>query len=287
MDWLLDFFQKNRVYICLSAFVGMMFVFLTLKLSSFILIFGALFLLWAIRYLYVEFKKAGIKEKMTLMKLYTLIMSCIIIVYTCFCLITYNYYKPFAESQIWVSLLAMIFSLYVSWYCGNEILTIIKSKKKEAFLCETFESIFEEMSDFAPAILIIFFIANSYCTTGIEDITKIVSLIIVLAIPSIKMYNFVLSEFSEYEKEHTQENKEKKQFNDVKQFINDFAKSDDLDSLEKNINEKRKKLEKEQFDDIKKFINKFATLEDLDNLEKIIAEKRDKLKNSNTEKRMD
>ena len=206
----------------------------------------------------------------------------------------------------------MIFSLYVSWYCGNEILTIIKSKKKEAFLGETIESIFEEMSDFAPAILIIFFIANSYCTTGIEEITKIVSLIIVLAIPSIKMYNFVLSEFSEYEKEHTQENKEKKQFNDVKQFINDFAKSYNLDDLEKNINKKRKKLEKGESAGVKKavkicvkkiveicdkrnakinakyYVKKFATFEDLDNLEKIIAKKRKELENNNdTEKDMD
>lgn len=135
------------------------------------------------------------------------------------------------------------------------------------------------------------------------------NILINFSYPLIGMYTYVRSEINKFDeqkfemdkKEHSEvneteainketngENKGKIQYNDVEQFINIFAHSDDLDNLEKIIAKKRKELEKEQFDDFKRYVNKVETFEDLDNLEKIIAKKRDDLeKNNDTEKRMD
>lgn len=293
--------RKNPFYkkiISMIAVIAVMVIcFICINNFEWALLFvGALLLVFAIYFLYIEFKEAEIKNKMSQMKFYTIVLSCIIISYTIFCLFNFDHYKALSLSQTCVSLLAMVLSLFLNWYCGNKILTIINSKKKDAFLGQIFESIFEKISDFVPAILIIYFFVNHYDNINydnikIEEITEIVSLIIVLAVPSIKMYNFVLSEFDEYEKEHSEvnetngENKEKKQYYDVEQFINSFKSIDDLSNLEKNINKKIKKLEKEKFAGVKRYVEKSATLKDLNSLEKIIAEKRDDLENNNdTEK---
>lgn len=134
--------------------------------------------------------------------------------------------------------------------------------------------------------------------------------------PLIGMYIYVRTEINKLDNpKKTRSELRKKQFNDVKQLINSFANSDDLEDLKESINKKRKKLEKGKFacvkkiikicvkkfveicDDneyvkkiveiwdkkyVKKYVKKFATLEDLDNLKKIIDKK-----NNNTEKNMD
>ena len=112
--------------------------------------------------------------------------------------------------------------------------------------------------------------------------------------PIIKMYNFLLSEYYEYDKQHSEvnetevlnkqtngENKGKTQYNDVERFIDMLESIDDLSNLEKSINKKIKKLEKEKFAGVRRYVEKSATLKDLNSLEKIIAEKRNELESNN------
>ena len=119
--------------------------------------------------------------------------------------------------------------------------------------------------------------------------------------PLICMYIYVRTEINKLDNpKKTRSELRKKQFNDVEQFINSFANSEDLDDLKEKINKKRKKLEKEKFAGVKKiveicdkrnakrYVKKSATVKDLNSLEKTIAEKRDGLENNNdAEKHMD
>ena len=102
-----------------------------------------------------------------------------------------------------------------------------------------------------------------------------------LCYPLLDMYTYVRSEINEFDKQEKIEietNKiEKKQFNDVEEFVKKLGTKNELNKLKNKIKKRKKKLKKERFSDSKRFVNKFATLEDLDNLEKSIAEKREEL----------
>lgn len=117
--------------------------------------------------------------------------------------------------------------------------------------------------------------------TDKNDIINFFVSYISLCYPLLDMYTYVHSEINEFDKQKKIEietNKmEKKQFNDVEEFVKKLGTKNELNKLKNKIKKRKKKLKKERFSDSKRFVNKFATLEDLDNLEKIIAEKREEL----------
>lgn len=215
----------------------------------------------------------------------------------------YNYFKN--NHLFWTVLLAVaaltICGWYYTFYAGRKILMEINPKKENIFLGNAIESVFGSSSSLAVIILITSFFFNPEKSSTSEQVINSTFLILFLLMPIIKMYNFLLSEYYEYDKQHSEvnetevlnkqtngENKGKTQYNDVERFIDMLESIDDLSNLEKSINKKIKKLEKEKFAGVRRYVEKSATLKDLNSLEKIIAEKRDELENNNdTEKHMD
>lgn len=211
-----------------------------------------------------------------------------------------NYFKD--KHCFWAVLIAVailtICAWYYTFYAGRKILMEINPKKENIFLGNAIESVFESSSSLTVVILITSFYFNPKKSYTSEQVINSTFLILVLLMPIIKMYNFLLSEYYEYDKEHSEvnetevlnketngENKEKIQYNDVERFIDMLESIDDLSNLEKSINKKIKKLEKEKFAGVKRYVKKSATLKDLNSLEKIIAEKRDELEKNNDTKK--
>jgi len=241
---------------------------------------------------------------------------------------THKYLKDFATFS---AVIIIVLSLYF-WiiYLNRCIKAIVEIRKDKFFFSiKMIRLMLNAILVCFSATVIIWFLPNKQIV--LKSIYQVVNVFINAMYPFIDMYTYVRSEIDEFNKEEKNEIEKnkigKKQFNDVEQFINSFANSDDLndlDYLEKNINKKRKKLEKGKFAGVKKivkicvkkiveicdkenvkkfveicdrrnakinakiYVKKFATLEDLDNLEKIIVEKRNELENNNdTEKRMD
>lgn len=184
------------------------------------------------------------------------------------------------KESFWIFIVCEAGFILLSWgstyKIGAIILRDISSKKKSEFWGIFIESFFGSTSNLTAIILVISYIISGNFTKSFDSVVKTVLPILALLLPTIKMYNFIMSEYSEYSEEH---------FNDAEQFINGFETINKLNNLEKTIDKKRKKLEKEQFDDFKRYVNKLATFEDLDNLEKIIAKKRDDLEKNNDTKK--
>lgn len=239
--------------------------------------------------------KSDLKRKRSELK-----ENIIIVVITILCTVIlnllYNYFKD--KHCFWAVLIAVaIFTIcawYYTFYAGRKILMEINPKKKNIFLGNAIESVFESSSSLTVVILITSFYFNPKKSYTSEQVINSTFLILVLLVPIIKMYNFLLSEYYEYDKKHSEvnetevlnketngKNKEKIQYNDVERFIDMLESIDDLSNLEKSINKKIKKLEKEKFAGVKRYVEKSATLKDLNSLEKIIVEKRDELENNN------
>lgn len=224
-----------------------------------------------------------------------------------------NYLKGYTSFAININL---FFFLYFGFVYFRRCLKAIREIREDEHLlkAEIFKSTLKSLLIFAAANLAILSFSKKQ---GYMLLTyQLCNVFINCMLLFIDIFIYVhskIDEFDKQEKNEIEKNKiGKKQFNDVEQFINSFANSDDLDDLEKNINKKRKKLEKGKFAGVKEivkicvekigeicdkrdakinakyYVKKLATLKDLDSLEKIITEKRDDLeKNNDTEKRMD
>ena len=230
-----------------------------------------------------KFINSEIQYKIGQLKENTLCIIILIIGATTFDMFSNDRTKELFWIFIACEAVLILFSWLSTYKIGAIILRDISSKKKSEFWGIFIESFFGSTSNLTAIILIISYIISGDFTKSFDNVVKTVLPILALLLPTIKMYNFIMSEYSEYSEEH---------FNDVEQFINSFESIDDLSNLEKTINEIRRKLEKGKFAGVKKivkiYVKKFATLEDLDNLEKIIVEKRNELENNNdTEKHMD
>ena len=293
-------------------------------------VFGGLLALTSIGFLlfYVYFRKGKFDEdSLYICRSYFLPMLFLILIsfYLSNTKEFQNFLKGYTSFAININL---FFFLYFGFVYFRRCLKAIREIREDEHLlkAEIFKSTLKSLLIFAAANLAILSFSKKQ---GYMLLTyQLCNVFINCMLLFIDIFIYVHSKIDEFDKQEKNEietNKiEKKQFNDVEQFINIFAKSDDLDNLEKNINKKRKKLEKGKFAGVKKivkicekkfveicdkkyvkefveicnrrnakinakiYIKKFATLEDLDNLEKNIVKKRNELENNNdTEKDMD
>ena len=209
--------------------------------------------------------------------------------------------KLFWEFLVSISIV-IIWSWFFTYNIGSAILAQINPKKKSIFFGNFIESIFGCASNLTAVMLAITYVFSDdfYISISLEKIVRTVLPILALMLPTNKMYNFIISEYYEYEKEKpvntivneprvvkkemSMKSVERKQY----RFVNKVKTIEDLDNLEKIIAAQRSKLEKKQYKVFKYFVNNDATIEDLDNLEKIIAAQRSELENNNdVEKHMD
>lgn len=273
--------KKRNIFWSAIILLGLSLFFYICYTAGIILLVVAVFVF--IIYVYIsdweKFINSEIQDKIgTLTNDTFAIISSILI-----CTILNALFNDSTKELFWVFFVCeaalILFSWCSTYKIGSIILRDINPKKKSEFWGIFIESFFGSTSNLTAIILVISYIISGNFTKSFDSVVKTVLPILALLLPTIKMYNFIMSEYSEYSEEH---------FNDTEQLINGFETINKLNNLEKTINKKRKKLEKEQFDDFKRYVNKVATLEDLDNLEKIIAKKRNELENNNdTEKDMD
>lgn len=222
------------------------------------------------------------------------------------------FFNAHHEKEFWlylVSISAYIIWLWVFTYdIGFVILAKINPKRESIFFGKFIELMFECATNLTVIILLVSYAFSNDFSISLERIIKTVLPLLALIIPVIKIYNFIISEYYEYEKEkpvNTIVNEprvvkkemsiksvERRQYRFVRYFVKHFVNKvktiEDLDNLEKIIAEQRSELEKKQYKVFKYFVNNDATIEDLDNLEKIIAAQRSELENNNdVEKHMD
>lgn len=114
---------------------------------------------------------------------------------------SFNYGYKYAFLMSMSSLSVVIILCWIVIYIiGSIILTEINPKKKSLFLGEFIESIFESITNIAVVILVIsYFFCDFY--PSFEPLDKIVLSVLALPLPAIKMSNFIISEYYEYERQ--------------------------------------------------------------------------------------
>lgn len=234
-------------------------------------------LIWSI-HIFNSFNVVG---KVGNIKFISIITSVIVLIELLFIVLLKDYQEVF-----WSLVVAYIFTMVFGWiYIGNmefKILIEVDSPKKETFWFDTLGVVIETIGKCSVLFVVLVYFLKPSKSEKLQlpnDTIKICLSMLLLLIPDFEMAKTAINEYTQYGKGQGKISKKQKkeQYNGDEQVINSFEAIDDLDNLEKTINQKIKKLKKGLFNDIKKFINKFATLEDLDNLEKIIAKKRKEL----------
>jgi len=123
----------------------------------------------------------------------------------------FNYVYEYSFLMSMVSLSVVIILCWIVTYIiGSNILTEINPKKKSLFLGEFIESIFESITNIAVVILVISYIFSAFYLS-FEPLGKIVLSVLALILPTIKMSNFIISEYYEYERQEQAKQKQQKQ----------------------------------------------------------------------------
>ena len=173
---------------------------------------AVVFILFAI--VYIKEKKkfftSEIQYKMDQLKINTaaMIITSLIFVTINFCF-NYSYKDSFIGSMVSLSVVTILCWI-LTYILGSNILKEINPKKKSLFFGKFIESIFESITNIATVILVI---SNIFCAfyPAIEPLGKIVLSVLALLLPTIKMCNFILSEYYHYEKKEQAKLKQQKQ----------------------------------------------------------------------------
>lgn len=119
------------------------------------------------------------------------------------------FFNAHREKDFWlylVSVAVFIIWLWIFTYnIGFVILAKINPKRKSIFFGKFIESIFECATNLTIVILLASYVFSHDFSVSFERITKTVLPLLALIIPVIKIYNFIISEYYEYEKQEKQE----------------------------------------------------------------------------------
>lgn len=135
-------------------------------------------------------------------------------------IIIFSFINVFTKTVFWGPMVSLAIFIFLSWIItykyGSIILTEINPKKKSLFFWNLIESIFERTTSLIAFLMVISFIIlnNKFYDFDplFEQVVKINLPILALLLPTIKMYNFIISEYYEYsnnKKELEQQKKEK------------------------------------------------------------------------------
>lgn len=122
------------------------------------------------------------------------------------------------EKDFWlylVSIYALIIWLWFFTYdIGFVILAKINPKIESIFFGNLIELIFECATNLTVIILLVSYAFSNDFSVSFERIIKTVLPLLALIIPAIKIYNFIISEYYEYEKQEQAKQKQQKQEKD-------------------------------------------------------------------------
>ena len=128
------------------------------------------------------------------------------------------FFNAHCEKDFWLYLVfiyAYIIWLWLFTYdIGFVILAKINPKRESIFLGKFIELIFECATNLTVIILLVSYAFSNDFSISLERIIKTVLPLLALIIPVIKNYNFIISEYYEYEKQEQAKKKQQKQEKD-------------------------------------------------------------------------
>ena len=182
--------------------------------STILIAFSVIFIILYNKYR-KKFVKCEIKDQMEKFKtdMAALIATVLIGV------IIFSFINAFTKTVFWLSMVSLAIFIFLSWIItyklGSFILTEINPKKKSLFFGDLIESIFERTTSLIAFLIVIsFFILNTKfykLNPSFAQVVKIDLPILALLLPTIKMCNFILSEYYDYEKKEQAKQKQQKQ----------------------------------------------------------------------------
>lgn len=161
----------------------------------------------------VKFVNYEIKDKMVEFK----IDIAALIITDSFSILAFSCINVINKTVFWGPMVSLAIFIFLSWVVtyksGTIILTEINPKKKSIFFSELIESIFERTTSLIVFIIVISLIIFDndfyYVDPSFEQVVKIELPTLALLLPTIKMYNFIISEYYEYSKNNEEREKRK------------------------------------------------------------------------------
>lgn len=162
-----------------------------------------------------KFAKCEIKDQMEKFKT----NMAVLIATELTAVIIFSFINAFTKTVFWIPMASLAIFIFLSWIItyklGSFILTEINPKKKSLFFWDLIESIFERTTSLIAFLIIISFIIlnNKFykLNPSFAQVVKIDLPILALLLPTIKMCNFILSEYYYYEKKEQAKQKQQKQ----------------------------------------------------------------------------